>query len=1196
MIKRFLGLCLLLVFSTPALTVEKIVLQLKWEHEFQFAGFYAAQWQGFYRDVGLDVEIRPISRPDGSMVTTVEEVNSGRAHFAVGALDILLAQDKGIDLAVLAPIFQRSASAVFTLSKTPLDDLSQLAKLRIAAVYSDTTKAELEALYRSRGYNVSEINFVDAPPTIQSLIDNKADAIVTYEVSAYFDAREKGVELNKLHPADYGINFYGDTLYTSQKLARERPELVQKFTEASLRGWHYALKHKQELAAQISQELPRYFVKFDNFYGYNLTFSDLIESMLDYPQVELGQNNQERWYSMNERIRSLGLVRSSLSKDEFFFNPEKEQTELPIKVLKFVGVIFLLTLIFTVWYQRKAFLTITGIILMALILEYQIELNLENEQKQSEKLSLYRQLSSVTAKLEGNLQTNMSMLTGFAAYISAAPDLTYENFKNYAREVFKKEPMLINFAAAKDLVINYVYPIEGNEKAIGLDYKKNKAQRDMVMQVAKTGQLLVVGPVNLVQGGVAFIGRAPIYTGDGANRRLWGIISAPLDAQLLYRHSDIELVTNELNLAIKSFDSLGREGPVFFGEGNVFNDPDAIQSVISVGGGTWHLAVTPITHQTTLPTNIKIVRAGSLITVLIFCALVIFRFRQEKEKHALQTTLINNQKLLEKVGSVARIGGWKLDKQLNFVQWSSQTSDLLGQAASFRPKNLDDISDLIEPIGFDSWKSSIELTFQYERTFDIEVKLRSDSEKEVWLRIIANTSEQDVNFVTGTMQDVTDKVLSARYIRHQATYDSLTDLPNRVLFNDRLTQAIENAQRNNNKIAVLFIDLDRFKPVNDNYGHQMGDKLLIEAARRILPCTRDSDTVARLSGDEFGVLLLNINKYDDAIIATEHIIEEMQKTYRIADIDLHCSASIGIAFYPNDSLQADSLIRKADQAMYEVKKNGRNGWQFYTKEMQQQSEHRHSLLNQLILAVKHNELMPYFQPIFNLRTNKITRCETLARWQKKDGTFIPPYEFITLAEESGFVNKIDLSMLQSSATTIKGFIEQDLQKVGLAVNVSPRLFHTKDKALETWLETIKLFSQDIDITVEITERLITDDTKKALSVLKQLKSFGVQIAIDDFGTGYSSLSYLVSFPVDIIKIDQSFVDGIGKEVSAESLIETILIMAKKLNMRVVAEGIETQQQLSFLQTLGCDYGQGFFLAKPMPESDFKQFITRTDYA
>jgi diguanylate cyclase (GGDEF)-like protein len=1187
--KLLFGIILLIFTITNAFCAEKIVLQLKWEHEFQFAGYYAALWQGYYQDVDIDIEIKPISRPDGSVVSPIDEIQNGNAHFAVGSLDILTAKDKGLDLVVLASMFQRSQTAVFSLADIPISNLSQLAKLRIAVGTDDATKAEIGAVFKTQGFDVGQINFVQTENTIDALINNEVDAIVTYEISATFEAQEKGVKLNKLDPANFGVNFYGDTLFTSQQLTLRDPELVANFISASIKGWQYAIENKEEIANKIAHDLPRHLFSYNDSYKYNLTYANLVDSLTGYPQQKIGEVNKERWSTMNDKLRELGLVHSHLVQQEFFFNPSESSTSFTANIWFFLILITLLILIFISWYKRSIGLIVLCILLFSYAVDMQIMQVLNTEHKQRSKLNLFRQLTSISAKLEGDLQTNLSMLSGFAAYISSEPKLSYEDFRRYAQEIFRKEPMLINFATAKDLVINYVYPLAGNEKIIGLDYRNNAPQRDMVMQVANTGQLLVVGPVKLIQGGVAFIGRVPIYTGNGIERTLWGIISAPLDANALYLQSGILASSKYFNLAIRSFDTQGRKGPVFFGEKSIFEDPESIQSVINVGAGTWHLAATPNQNSNNNEVNITLFRLILIITTLIFCIFAIVRIRQQREKLTLQATILMNQQLLENVGQVAKIGGWKLDQQLRFLEWSKQSSVLLGKPLDYFPINLEEISSLFEAQAFSVWKNSIGQALLSSESFEFDIELPRKNDVSTWLRIIVSVSIDDVSIVTGTMQDVTEKVLSAKIIEHQATYDALTELPNRILFNDRLHHAMEAANRKENKVAVLFIDLDKFKAVNDNHGHQTGDKLLIAAADRINHSVREYDTVSRLSGDEFGVILADIKQFSDALRVSETIYGTLQHNYIIDDKVLHCSASIGIALYPDDASDALSLIQKADQAMYEVKSSGRNGYQFYTKEMQKKSEYRHNLLNDLIVAVAENAITPYFQPIINLNTNKVSKCESLARWQHPDGKYVPPDEFIILAEESGLINKIDLSMLESSARELIS-LKQQGKEIGLTINVSPRIFHTKDKALKTWLACIHNFSQQLDITIEITERLLTDDSEKALNVLNVLRGYGVKIAIDDFGTGYSSLSYLIKFPVDIIKIDRSFVDAIGKESSAETLIETILLMAKNLGIQVVAEGIETQIQLDFLRKYHCDYGQGYLLGRPMTKSQFASLV------
>ncbi|MFC7002722.1 putative bifunctional diguanylate cyclase/phosphodiesterase [Pseudobowmanella zhangzhouensis] len=614
---------------------------------------------------------------------------------------------------------------------------------------------------------------------------------------------------------------------------------------------------------------------------------------------------------------------------------------------------------------------------------------------------------------------------------------------------------------------------------------------------------------------------------------------------------------------------------------------------IPVGGGSWQLAILPDYHSDQLLTNLFTLRALVFFSAAVIMLLLQIRFRQIKEKYRLEYAMYRSQQLLEKVGHVAQIGGWKIDAQLNIVQWSEQISRLLSTATIPEPRDVNELVAYLQPPQLGLLREAITKLFNDKNSFDLELEIHDSIGDGRWLRFIGEYVQEDEQpLCMGTVQDITDKVQSMRVIERQATFDALTGLPNRLLFSAHLRKALDSARRRNEMLAVLFIDLDRFKPVNDNHGHAVGDELLRQVAQRISSCVRESDTVARLSGDEFGVLLSHVEEECDIQTVIEKVIEAVQLPLELGNVRINCSCSIGVAIYPQDGRDEQTLIIHADQAMYEVKNSGRNGWQFYTRELQQKSEQRHAMLQALILAINENKLSCHYQPIIDIHSGQVVRCEALARWQRNDGSYVPPYEFITLAEESGLINRIDTLMLENACEQLlASFPDGD---IGLSINVSPRLFHSKDHALELWLEKISRYSQNIEITVEITERLITANTDKALGVLSELKEMGVKIAIDDFGTGYSSLGYLVRFPVDIIKIDIEFISKLGRDEGAETLVETILGMADKLGMACVAEGIELSEQLTFLKAQGCQFGQGFYLAKPMPLESFQQFVQQAN--
>ena len=1187
MLRKLFTCWLLLVFSSLLIAEEKVVLQLKWEHQFQFAGYYAAKWQGFYEEAGLDVEIRPSVKADKSIITPSDEIKQGQAQFAIGGLDILLVKDNDLNPVILASLFQHSPTAIFSLQHTDISSLRKLSQLRIAVTESDFAKAEIAAMFRSHGYDFKKIKFVDQPVTIDTLLNNEADAIVTYAISAEFSAKEKSIKLNKVKPADLGLDFYGDSLYTSFEYANSHPDIVNQFTKASMKGWRYAIEHKEEIAKRIANEFPRYLVKYDDIYQYNLFFAEHIDQLLNYAEKPLGDINKERWFNMNERIRSLGLLRSDLNDSHFSVQKEEITPFSDSFIFYLLSIIMLLFVIFFLWTRELKVLTLLAVILVIVLFEMQFEDIFIKEEKRAVKENATQVINTISAKLQGELQNNLSLLTGFASYISATPELTNEDFARYAQPLFQKDPMLISFAAAKDLVINYVFPLKGNEKAMGLNYRNTPDQIEMVEQLVNTGQVQMIGPVNLVQGGKAFIGRAPVFLPDGT---LWGIISAPIDADLLLKFIEKESSRHHFNIAIRSYDLQGEAGPVFFGESAVFDAQNKLASSrIAVGGHSWHIAATPLFVDNELPTNIYLLRSYFIVSAFIFSLFIWFRFKQTSKQTMLELKLNEDKRLLESVGRVAKIGGWELDNELNFIKWSEQSSLVIGEPQAFLPAKLSDLKKYISAEDYQLWKTKIKNGLKAPKAFSIKIAFATKNNKPMWLKIVSDGKATDnSSSIIGTIQDISEKILNIKFIEYQASHDSLTNLPNRRTFQDRLDLAIESASRSKKSIAILFIDLDRFKPINDNLGHHAGDLVLIESADRLKKLIRSSDTVSRISGDEFALILNDVEHYKHALTIADKISQKMQEPYQLSNAEVHLSASIGIAIYPDDANNADELLKKADQAMYEVKANGRNGYQFYTQEMQQKSEYRHQLRNELITALKTKEIQPYFQPIIELNTKQIRKCETLARWQQKNGDFIAPIEFINLAEETGLINQIDLFMLEESS---KYLMEMDVE-IELSINVSPRLFHTKDNALQHWLTAIKKISKSVSLTIEITERLLTEDSKKVLTILNQCKNMGIKVAIDDFGTGYSSLNYLINFPIDQIKIDRSFIKNIGIDSASEILIETILTMANRLGIKVVAEGIETQEQLTYLHKHHCDFGQGYLLGKPMNRESFHSLLKK----
>jgi len=448
----------------------------------------------------------------------------------------------------------------------------------------------------------------------------------------------------------------------------------------------------------------------------------------------------------------------------------------------------------------------------------------------------------------------------------------------------------------------------------------------------------------------------------------------------------------------------------------------------------------------------------------------------------------------------------------------------------------------------------------------------------------------DVTGAVMVFRDVSmSRALSQRLV-HLAQHDSLTDLPNRDLLNERLTQAITAAHRRHGAIGVLYLDLDRFKHINDSLGHSVGDHLLQSVAQRLRSCVRASDTVGRLGGDEFVILLLEIAHAQDAAICADKVIKALGMLYMIDEIELHITVSVGIAVYPEDGIGLKTLLQNADSAMYEAKERGRNNYQFYRADLNSRATERQLLENGLRHAIERNELELHYQPIVNLETGAISGMEALLRWLHPPFGAVPVVEFISVAEESGLIVPIGQWALRQACTQFNDWHREGLPVPGLAVNISAVELRWRGFVAGV---AATLSETGIDpkyLTLELTETFIMQDSQATTLVLNALRSLGVQLALDDFGTGYSSLSYVRRFPIDVLKVDRSFVLNLDSNPDDASVVSAVINMGKSLRMRVVAEGVETPEQVEFLKQHGCSEAQGNHFSHPLKPDAVARFL------
>ena len=463
--------------------------------------------------------------------------------------------------------------------------------------------------------------------------------------------------------------------------------------------------------------------------------------------------------------------------------------------------------------------------------------------------------------------------------------------------------------------------------------------------------------------------------------------------------------------------------------------------------------------------------------------------------------------------------------------------------------------------------------------------LRKDG-SEMWATLATNPIFDNDGSYMGALalvSDITERKLSAELIWHQANYDTLTALPNRNMFQDRLSQEMKKARRDGLFLALLFIDLDQFKEINDRFGHEMGDALLVEAASRIAACVRASDTLARLGGDEFVVILPGLDSVTSSERVAQQIIASLNRPFLLGSGSGSVSASIGIALHPSDANDPEQLLRNADQAMYAAKNAGRNRYSYFTPDMQAAAQLRLRLTRDLQMAVANQQFELHYQPIVNLRTGAIERAEALLRWRHPERGMLNPADFIGSAEASGIILEIGDWVFRNAADQAKRWQDELGRPFQISVNQSPVQFRSGPEFFEQWMHYVEqLRLAPRSIVIEITERLLLDDSGPVVERLRQFRSMGLQVALDDFGTGHSVLAHLKNFDIDYLKIDRSFVMDLAGDSGDLALCEGIIVMAHKLGLQVVAEGVETEAQLNLLKAAGCDYAQGYIYAHPMP--------------
>jgi len=482
-----------------------------------------------------------------------------------------------------------------------------------------------------------------------------------------------------------------------------------------------------------------------------------------------------------------------------------------------------------------------------------------------------------------------------------------------------------------------------------------------------------------------------------------------------------------------------------------------------------------------------------------------------------------------------------------------------------------------------------------------EVQTKDNGETIVLLtsKVPLKDAQTNIMGVLGSYMDITVQRKTEEELKkqkdilaHQAHHDALTGLPNRILFNDRLEQAIEKAKRHQSKVALLFIDLDHFKEINDSLGHDIGDEILKEMTRKLAETIRDEDTVARLGGDEFTVIIEDLAQGQDASYLAQKILHAIAQPINIKDNILYVSSSIGISLYPDDGDSSVNLLKYADSAMYKAKYEGRNNFQFYSTEMTELAFERVIMETSLREALKHKDFVVYYQPQVNGINDKIVGMEALVRWQHSSMGLISPVKFIPIAESTGLIIELDRFVMRTAMTQFVKWHQEGLNPGVLAMNLSIKQIQRKDFISVFKNLLIETGCKSEWVELELTEGQIMSNPEESIKVLNQIKDIGVELAVDDFGTGYSSLAYLKRLPIDKLKIDRAFIKDLPDDDEDAAITKAVIALAKSLNLKLIAEGVETQEQRDFIVENGCNNIQGYFYSKPIPADEMRAFLTK----
>ncbi len=836
-------------------------------------------------------------------------------------------------------------------------------------------------------------------------------------------------------------------------------------------------------------------------------------------------------------------------------------------------------------------------------------------QEQQLRSQVTRQVSVLRARLEGNINGNMQLVRGLIATLATEPGMDQARFDRLAGQVFKEHSQLRNVAAAPGLRVSMVYPLEGNEAALGLDYTQNPAQREAAYRARDSRQLVLAGPVDLVQGGQGFIGRFPVYIDEGPASTFWGIVSAVVDADRLYAESGLLDADLDLDVTLRGRDGIGGTGDVFFGLPEVLDDLPVVADV-QLPTGSWQMTARPRGGwAAAIPDP-----AGFRLLIALACALVlvplgIARFLVgERQKHirALREREHQLDILSRRLGlalDTSEVGVWEYNIDGDMLVWDDRMNDLYGHPKDGMPRSYKHWRSALHPADVERAQQEFAEALKSRGRYLSEYRLRMPNGTERHIRAIgtcyreANGSSRIVGVNWDVTADVVTKLdlerakaltearnaellAATARIEHTSLHDALTKLPNRRYL-DRILEERAAACGAQGGLALLHIDLDRFKEINDTLGHAAGDAMLVNTAKVLRENVQDDDFVARIGGDEFVIVSPLRNGRRDLSRLAGRIVEQMRQPMPYMGHECRCGVSIGIAYQRGAKVDDKRLLMDADIALYRAKRRGRNRHEFFTEALQAEIVSTKQTADDILVGVEQGQFIAWYQPQFDARTMQISGVEALARWQHPTRGIVSPDVFLPIAEDLNVVSTIDRMILEQTLGWMETWRSKGLSVPHASVNVSGR--RLRDEGLAKQLR--KLDIRPGTISFELVESIYLDENDDIVAFnIDQLRELGIDIEIDDFGTGYASIVSLLKLQPRRLKIDRQLVMPVRESEAQRRLIASIVDIGHSLGIGVTAEGVETDEHARIVTELQCDTLQGYAFSRPLPPADFERFV------